>query len=1305
MKTFFFSFLLLCNILSIHGYTVNPPFDVNKKHFINKSVNIDHIEMFFQDSIGRVWGGSYLNGVMMFDGETLVNKTPALNYCGIRCQLTLSGTKQLIGTRCGLYLFHLDTFVVEAIDPIAAGSDVIGLSPLHNGKVLAFFVDKIATLDLTDMTLKEEMLFKDFNLAYKIALQNNEFLLMSAYGNEGFYTYRYEDNEVHPLTLENFQTKKEIPLVMALKEDTVWIGSDKGLMKFRLGSNKVERIEGFNNICVKALMIDKDKSLWVGTDNGLYIRYSQTGRWEHYYHDNQDERSLLSNCIWSIYEDKEGNKWLGVDGGLSFVQENYPIQEIKWKDLIPTRDGNRITHILHDSHGDYWFGGISGLGYYSGTQNKKIFFKADTPYNLANNQIRDIYEDEDGNIWIGTDDGFSRFDRKKQAFINCNVANPKTGKTAVWTYGLTEDAKGNLCIATCSGGIFVVDKKTLNGGGTALPLSNYYSKMDIPYRIQEHGCFGIVTDSLRQIWVDGGRFLYKIAETNNGITEFPMNENIGNLSCDKDGMLWGCSANSFFRVHPETDSITYISAETYTSVYGQINCMTLRENHVWFLTEKGVGLLDKNTFRFRHLIDFSDSQYKSCYYDARQDCIWLGGVDNCLLLSPSDCLEYSRDLLAGSILSAVYVNDKILPGDVAYSSGLMLRANENNLAFRISPGIPAQEASLQHGYYYRMSGLDESWKGFTMQHPLIKYSYLDYGDYRFEIGKLDESTGVVELLSILPVKIQAPWYHTLWFRLLLLAVLITWCIIGINHFRLRTMLRIAESEKNNMLKLSQMKMDFLVNISHELKTPLSLMLEPVNQLAANARNSQSKALTHILQKSIKRLSQLVHQMVDYQQTSGMTSELSLTKVEMVEFVGSTVSVYRENIKPRNIKIDFKYSELQLYTEADLLKIESVFNNLLSNACKFTQEGGNITVSLQKQMAEDGKNYIEIKVSDTGAGISQEDLPYIFERFYQAKEHLPINQNGSGIGLSMVKNYVQQHGGEIKVESEKGKGSTFTILLPILLPDTNKQTEPIKSNETEERLRVLIVEDNIDIARFIADNLKNFHCKQAHNGRSGLELAMDWHPDIIITDTMMPIMNGIKMSHLLKKNMDTKTIPIIMLTAKDNEQAKQEAYRSGVDAFISKPFEMDYLLLRIKQLIRNYALLAHKPDATAPAREATSTEKKVLINDLEDEKFLKEITDLIEQYLDDADLNVKKLADLSGYNSKVIYRKLKILVNTTAVDYIKSIRLKKAAILLAQHKFTVSEVMYMVGFSNHSYFAKCFSEKYGKTPKNYMESSL
>lgn len=188
-------------------------------------------------------------------------------------------------------------------------------------------------------------------------------------------------------------------------------------------------------------------------------------------------------------------------------------------------------------------------------------------------------------------------------------------------------------------------------------------------------------------------------------------------------------------------------------------------------------------------------------------------------------------------------------------------------------------------------------------------------------------------------------------------------------------------------------------------------------------------------------------------------------------------------------------------------------------------------------------------------------------------------------------------------------------------------------------------------------------------------------------------------------MDTKTIPIIMLTAKDNEQAKQEAYRSGVDAFISKPFEMDYLLLRIKQLIRNYALLAHKPDATAPAREATSTEKKVLINDLEDEKFLKEITDLIEQYLDDADLNVKKLADLSGYNSKVIYRKLKILVNTTAVDYIKSIRLKKAAILLAQHKFTVSEVMYMVGFSNHSYFAKCFSEKYGKTPKNYMESSL
>ena len=305
---------------------------------------------------------------------------------------------------------------------------------------------------------------------------------------------------------------------------------------------------------------------------------------------------------------------------------------------------------------------------------------------------------------------------------------------------------------------------------------------------------------------------------------------------------------------------------------------------------------------------------------------------------------------------------------------------------------------------------------------------------------------------------------------------------------------------------------------------------------------------------------------------------------------------------------------------------------------------------------------------------------------------------------MVRNYVIQHGGEIEVASEIGVGTTFTIILPVIR--TQERVDSISAeyiqDEGLQQLRILIVEDNVEIARFMADNLKGMHCEIAHNGKSGLEAAQQFMPDIIVADIMMPIMDGVEMSRLLKRNLTTATIPIILLTAKDNKKTELDAYKLGVDAFLSKPFEMDHLVARILQIVKNKSLLVRR------AQQADKEELPVQTTEVTesvDEKFLTDITRLIEEHLEDPELNVQKLAELSGLNSKQVYRKLKLLTGNTAVDYIKLIRLKKAAMLLSQKKFTVAEVMYMVGFSTHSYFAKCFMDKYGKTPKVYMDEYM
>ena len=402
---------------------------------------------------------------------------------------------------------------------------------------------------------------------------------------------------------------------------------------------------------------------------------------------------------------------------------------------------------------------------------------------------------------------------------------------------------------------------------------------------------------------------------------------------------------------------------------------------------------------------------------------------------------------------------------------------------------------------------------------------------------------------------------------------------------------------------------------------------------------------------------------------------------------------------------------------DAIKLESILDNLLSNAVKYTPEGGSVTLRLEIPGEEKD---VRISVSDTGIGVPRQDQPYIFQRFFQSPKTAG-KKEGTGIGLYLVKTYTELHGGSVLLTSEENKGTTLTPHLPGGTPEqmsVDVLSEPVASEQetalveaetavsassssaaetaSPEAPLILIVDDTPEIAGFIYQILHaKYRCRIAENGKIGVEMAMELSPDLIIADVMMPVMDGLEMVRRLKKHIPTSTIPIILLTAKNDKETELESIRLNIEAFIPKPFEPDILLSRVEQL-----LAAWEMHETKARIEALATPKEIEAVSY-DEKFLANIIHLIEEHISDSELNVNALCEWTGTNNKQMYRKMKQLTGMTPVEYIKSIRMKKAAMLLKQQKFTVAEVMYMVGFSNHSYFSKCFQAEFGVTPKQYV----
>ena len=1281
------------------------------------------ISCLLQDTEGMVWIGSD-RGLFNYDGYSVQPffEFGTVSNTRIYCGAVADSAYLYLGADNGLlvYDYRRDVYVETGV---AFPKDIRALA-FHGGLWWLGTLDGLYTYRPDTHELADVSGGLPHRAVYALLSASDGWLYVGTYN--GCCRLSADDGAGYePVSLPSRRGKSN-RFVNALLEDRgrgcIWIGMEGGLVKYgHLSGGETAPVGGFGSNSVKSLALDHDGRLLAGTDNGLYVYDGHAGL-EHIVHDSRNPNSLSSNIVWTILDDDEGNIWLGTDYGVSMTRRRSALRTVPISALTGTGEGNRFYAMLRGHDGCFWFGGANGLIRFRSTEgdggraafDTEWYKMDDARFPLSHNRVRQLYEDRDNHLWVATDGGVNRYDPSRRRFVSYNIVDSTRRYNANWAYSLFEDSGGRLWIATCLGGIFVVDKQALLRGGQETYLAeqtyttdNGLSGLFVNQMVQDHdgqvwALLYNTSNCIERIDPQTGRVTHVAAGVLDS-GQFP-----NSILCDGGGYIWIGFRGGVMRINPTDNSLRKLAFDT--DGRHEVLAMTEAEGRIWISTTDGFWVADREAVSL-HRLNVAEQRFTALYFDRAARQLYLGMVDGFAVASPARLLEEhpNRPLR----LTALYVdNQRYRPsadeadGGIRYAGRLRLAHHRRNLSLALSdlPYSSEEKSRLM----YR---LDEAGSGWTLLPPganRILFNNLDYGHHNLVANRLNADGRSGRHPYRLEIEILPPWYYTPWAKAcygLLLLALMAWTV---NFFRVKSRLKLLRLEKEKILEQSKAKMDFFANLSHDLKTPLSMVIAPISRLLPTVADRQEKQLLERVQRNAMKLNSLIHSGLDINRVdSGSNLLLIQSQIELVQFARSLFDLYAEDqAKGKALHFEFRSAPRELYIQMDAVKLESILDNLLSNAVKYTPEGGRVTLTLD---LGDAANEVRITVADTGVGIPKQDRPYVFQRFFQSSRTAG-KKEGTGIGLYLVKTYTELHGGSVRLQSDEGVGTAVTLILPVVeavaptpvaapsslvsAPDGAKP-EAVEPSPQDDAPFVLVVEDDRDTADFIYSVLHaRYHCRVAANGKEALEIVRRSVPALVISDVAMPVMDGFEMVRRLKKYVPASTVPVILLTGKSDKETELESIRLHIDAFIAKPFEPDILLSRVEQL-----LSAHRSYEAKARLEVLAAPKEIEAESY-DEKFLSAVTRLIEQHISDSELNVNALCEWTATNNKQMYRKIKQLTGLTPVEYIKSIRMKKAAILLKQHKFTVAEVMYMVGFSNHSYFSKCFQNAFGVTPKQY-----
>lgn len=1084
--------LLLCVMFEIRADNNKPfPFSYDNQYKSFKNVFLPHdanlINTIFQDNSGLIWMGTK-NGLFSYDGYriqdyTIKSDSDTKNIFSI---VQIDSTHLCLGTGRGLLLFNLYTEQYEPVNP--------SLQKIRTVRSLAIFDNKLWVgsrddglyfYDFVQQSLQNIPLtpIDDKTIVYSFA-PTDEKLYIGSYGGLSVYDpIKKKREKIHlPDQYKNLMVNS---LLWDKGRNCLWVGTEGYLFQYHADTHEISVASPFSVNSFKTLTLDGKKDLVIGTDNGLYIYGVESQRLEHVVHDSRNKQSLCNNIVWCAFTDKANNIWLGTDHGFSLAACHSSFHFIHISEITDNGIGNQFTSIYKDSKGNYWLGGINGLILMmkdksgNGTYQIQWLRTGDNDQSLPHNRIRCIYEDRDKDIWIATDGGIARYDVQYKRFIPYNIVNTIQQKNANWAYDIYEDDGGRLWIATYLGGLFVVDKKSLivsNHRNPYFAEKNYSDETSSTSPLSNI-VYKIEVDKSGFIWVNTQEGLARINPQNDHIDKKDIY--MDKMIYDGNDYLWYSTDHIIYRLHISSghkDKVCVLPEGSH--VYS----FTVKNNKLWFSYTEGVSVLNGTTLQ-KENISIPNYYYQSCFWDESHQLLLWGGEDGIACLSAATVQE-TISVENPIIITSVWNNNRRLMPDIDYKGSSVKYRNDlelpysmNNLAIEFSRFTYSPETD--RSFYYYLEGIDSTWCKMDVAQNRILLPNLDPGCYMLNIRNGNDNP-TVSPVTRFKITVMPPWYKTLYIYLLyiLLFIYSVWLILW--KIQLRIKHRYERMEKEKTMELSNLKMDFFMNISHELKTPLSLIIAPLSKLISETKNQESKQKLELIHQNSLRLNTLIQKVLNFKQMEYDSDNILIrSHVELCVCLQNIIESFSFSFSEKNISKGFVSNKKEIWMNLDVLKIESIFANIISNAIKYMPEsGGEIQISL---IHEEDKNVIVI--ADNGIGIKKEDLPYIFIRFFQSKNGKK-RTNGSGIGLYIVKKFIELHGGRIDIQSRsEGYGTTVKVELP--LTDENcistQEHDCIQEVASDDYSlpSLLIIDDNQEMVSFLVESFsKDYRCLKA-----------------------------------------------------------------------------------------------------------------------------------------------------------------------------------------------------------------------------------
>ncbi|MGG7664395.1 hybrid sensor histidine kinase/response regulator transcription factor [Dyadobacter sp. BHUBP1] len=1271
------------------------------------SLKSNDVSALYEDRAGRIWVGTIIGSLHLYDRRKD-------SFVRIKTRHSINSLcedaqgKIWAGTTQGLVMIDPNTLQILPF------TSVPGTPPQVAGKhVHRIFRDR-----------DRQMWVGTGNGLFRFVSRQNRFIPVDYRGTEV-----YQDGA---------------DFVTAISQDSsgnMWIGTQRGLFTLSADGKPARRFSyqpgsshSISNNMVFAIAAQSRNEVWVGTDGGLNIIDPRTGHVTHHTPDPRTPFSITNKSIRAIFTDPAGITWLGTyKGGVNKYDRNLTLFGLKRCDPYDPYGLSApfVTSFAEHPDGRIFVGtDDGGVSLYDRKTNlfRQYAIHARNKAASAGLAVLSLKLTSPNALWIGTfQDGLFRLNPATggyDQFLQGPEANSLSNNNI---FSLTLDKKGKLWIGTNGGGVNIYHPETKQFERLFTPNTSLLKRI-IPLNAYIRD---ILEDRHGKMWIASHGTGIAVFDPEKRVSilldretaALPSN-NVLSLLEDSRGNIWaGTGGEGLALFDPKTRKFVTFGVDNGLPS-GMVNkVLEDAQGRIWVSTNEGVSLLDMHTKKFTNYTAHNGLQNNTFALGAglrtSDNVLFFGGIAGFNYIDTRSLKKHQgqnhvilRELKVGN-RAVTSADAGMIDADISVAQSIRLDYKQN---FSIGYGALNYTNPEQTSYRYRLVGLQNEWQQ-ASHATTASYTNLSPGDYRFEVQASSDGSDWGSPPTTVAVTVKPPFYLTVYaYMLYVLAPIVAVYLMrrrGIRKLHRKFRDEQARRETERKQELDRLKIKFLTNLSHEFRTPISLILAPAENLLA--QESPHQPQISAIRRNAKRLLNLVDQLLDFKNLQEQELKADLRRADIVPFVRDACDSFSDLSQRKRVRFTFDSSVAHLLIDFDADKMERILFNLLSNAFKFTPEGGEVALQLNCGTDDTQQNWLYIKVSDTGIGISPEHYEKIFERFFQDDADASVLNQGSGIGLSIVKEFVQMHGGFITVGSNGGRGSVFTVGLPcetwvfdpVEIAPATPPAEPASAENVlkttskalqtgfDEVPRILIVEDNAEFRHYLKENLEpHYRVLEAADGKEGWQKALSCHPELIVSDIAMPEMDGLAMSEKIRSDKRTSHIPIILLTASSGEEQQLKGLSSGANDYLTKPFNFEILNVKINNLLLLNRLLKN---VYSRQIQMTGHDEAIESGDV---KLLRDMLSYIEDNLNSAQLSVENLARHVGMSRGTLYTRVLEISGQSPIEFIRSIKLEKAALLLEKSDMNVSQISYTAGFATPNYFTKSFKAKFNMLPSEY-----